>query len=42
MNQVQTIHVAPIRKQSAVSNPSHVSLVYLAYFVSLVSIGQTK
>ena len=42
MNQAQTIHVAPIRKQSAVSNPRHVSLVYLVYFVSLVSIGQTK
>jgi hypothetical protein len=36
IDQAQTIHVAPIRKQSAVSNPGHVSLVHLVYFVSLV------
>ena len=36
VDQAQTIHVAPIRKQSAVSNPGHVSLVYLVYGVSLV------
>jgi hypothetical protein len=42
IDQTQTIHDSPIRKQSAVSNPGHVSLVYLVYFVSLVSIGQTK
>ena len=36
VDQAQTIHVAPIKKQSAVSNPDHVSLVHLVYFVSLV------
>jgi len=36
IDQAQTIHVSPIRKQSAVSNPGHVSLVHLIYFVSLV------
>lgn len=36
IDQAQTIHVSPIRKQSAVSNPGHVSLVHLVYFVSLV------
>ena len=36
IDQTQTIHVSPIRKQSAVSNPGHVSLVYLVYYVSLV------
>jgi hypothetical protein len=36
IDQAQTIHVSPIRKQSAVSNPGHVSLVHLVYFVSSV------
>ena len=36
IDQAQTIHVAPIRKQSAASNPGHVSLVHLVYCVSLV------